>query len=61
VTVLDGASHSLAWVGSVFGQRTTSLGVDKFGQSGARGDVYRYMHIDVDSIIAAGFAAVDEG
>ena len=60
VTVLDGASHSLAWVGSVFGQRTTSLGVDKFGQSGARTDVYRYMHIDVDSIIAAGFAAVDE-
>ena len=59
VTVLDGASHSLAWVGSVFGQITTSLGVDKFGLSGGRSDVYRYMHIDVDSIIAAGFAAVD--
>lgn len=60
VTVLDGASHSLAWLGSVFGQRTTSLGVDKFGQSGSRGDVYRYMHIDVDSILAAAFAVVDE-
>ncbi len=60
VTVLDGASHSLAWVGSVFGQRTASLGVDRFGQSGARGDVYRYMRIDVDSILATAFAAVDE-
>ncbi|MCL5997665.1 MAG: pyruvate dehydrogenase, partial [Chloroflexi bacterium] len=60
VTVLDGASHALAWVGSVFGQRTTSLGVDKFGQSGTRQDVYRYMHIDVDSILAAAFAAIDE-
>jgi pyruvate dehydrogenase E1 component len=60
VTVLDGASHALAWLGSVFGQRTTSLGVDKFGQSGAREDVYRYMRVDVDSILASAFAAVDE-
>jgi pyruvate dehydrogenase E1 component len=60
VTLLDGASHSLAWVGSVFGQPTFSLGVDKFGQSGTRQDVYRYMHIDVDSILATAFAAVDE-
>jgi pyruvate dehydrogenase E1 component len=59
VTVLDGASHALAWVGSVFGQPTFSLGVDKFGQSGTRQDVYRYMHIDVDSILATAFAAVD--
>jgi pyruvate dehydrogenase E1 component len=60
ITVLDGASHALAWAGSVFGQRTISLGVDKFGQSGARSDVYRYMHIDIDSILATAFAAVDE-
>jgi pyruvate dehydrogenase E1 component len=60
ITILDGASHSLAWVGSVFGQRTVALGVDKFGQSGLREDVYRYMHIDVDSILAAAFAAVDD-
>ncbi len=59
VTVLDGASHSLAWLGSVFGQPTRSLGVDKFGQSGSRADVYRTLHIDVDSILAAAFAAVD--
>jgi pyruvate dehydrogenase E1 component len=59
VTVLDGASHALAWVGSIFGQPTFSLGVDKFGQSGLRQDVYRYMHIDVESILATAFAAVD--
>jgi pyruvate dehydrogenase E1 component len=59
VTVLDGASHALAWVGSVFGQPTFPLGVDKFGQSGTRQDVYHSMHIDVDSIIATAFAAID--
>jgi pyruvate dehydrogenase E1 component len=59
VTVHDAASHALAWVGSVFGQRAASLGVNRFGQSGTRQDVYRYMGIDADSIAAAVFAAVD--
>jgi len=61
LTVHDAASHALAWVGGIYGQRTRSLGVDKFGQSGYREDLYRYMHIDVDSIIAAGFELVDGG
>jgi pyruvate dehydrogenase E1 component len=60
LTVHDAASHALAWVGGVFGQRTRSLGVNKFGQSGYREDVYRYVHIDVESIVAAGFGLVDE-
>ena len=59
LTVHDAASHALAWVGSVFGQRTHALGVNKFGQSGSRADVYRYCHIDVDSIVAAGFGLFD--
>jgi pyruvate dehydrogenase E1 component len=59
LTVHDAASHALAWVGSVFGQTTTSLGVDKFGQSGARAEVYKYVGIDTQHIIAAGFAATD--
>jgi pyruvate dehydrogenase E1 component len=59
LTVHDAASHALAWVGGVFGQRSHSLGVNKFGQSGYRADLYKYMHIDVESIIAAGFALVD--
>ncbi len=59
LTVHDAASHALAWIGSVFGQTTHALGVNKFGQSGSRADVYRYCHIDVESIIAAGFALLD--
>lgn len=60
LTVHDAAPHALAWAGSVFGQKTRALGVTKFGQSGLREDLYRYFHIDVDSIIANGFALVDE-
>jgi len=59
VTVLDGAATALAWVGGVFGQPTTALGVHGFGQSGSRQDLYRAMRIDVDSILDAAFAAID--
>ncbi|MGI9658087.1 MAG: pyruvate dehydrogenase, partial [Gaiellaceae bacterium] len=34
VTVIDGASHSLAWVGSALGMRGVPLGVDTYGQVG---------------------------
>ncbi|MEX1106510.1 MAG: pyruvate dehydrogenase, partial [Ilumatobacteraceae bacterium] len=40
VTVHDAASHSLAWLGSVFGQRVVPIGVDTFGQSGSIVDLY---------------------
>ena len=60
VTVLDGAPGALAWIGGVFGQPVTALGVSRFGQSGSRQDLYRYMGIDVESILEAAFAAVDE-
>ncbi|NTU80526.1 MAG: pyruvate dehydrogenase [Chloroflexales bacterium] len=59
VTVHDGASHALAWLGGVSGAPLTALGVDRFGQSGARDDLYRLFQIDVESIVAAGFAAAD--
>ncbi|MCS6910181.1 MAG: sigma 54-interacting transcriptional regulator [Anaerolineales bacterium] len=60
LTVHDAAPHALAWVGSVFGQKTRALGVTKFGQSGYRADLYRYFHIDTESIIKHGFELVDE-
>lgn len=41
VTVHDGASHNLAWLGSVFGTRTLPVGVDEFGQSGTIEDLYK--------------------
>lgn len=59
LTVQDSSPHALAWVGSVFGQRTRALGVTKFGQSGYRNDLYRYFHLDTESIIAAGFGLCD--
>jgi pyruvate dehydrogenase E1 component len=61
VTVLDGASHALAFLGSIFGQPTISLGVDRFGQSGARRDLYEYVGIDSAHIFNAALAALARG
>ncbi len=60
VTVLDGASHALAFLGSVFGQRVVPLGVDVFGQSGLRSDLYAYAGIDADHIVNAALLALTE-
>lgn len=53
VTIHDGASHALAWLGSVYGAPVTPLGVDTFGQSGARADLYHHYAIDAQAIVAA--------
>jgi pyruvate dehydrogenase E1 component len=59
VTVQDGASHSLAFLGSAWGVPVVPLGVDEFGQSGARQALYRKVGIDVDQIVNAGLLALD--
>jgi pyruvate dehydrogenase E1 component len=59
VTVQDGAAHTLAWLGGIHGARVTSLGVDDFGQSGARSDLYQHFGIDAMSIAEAAFRAVE--
>lgn len=56
ITVHDGASHCLAWVGSAFGSSVTALGVDHFGQSGRREDVYRAYGVDSESILEQAYA-----
>jgi pyruvate dehydrogenase E1 component len=62
ITVLDGASHALAWLGSVYGMRTFPLGVDNFGQSGDRASLYRYFGINAQSIVStARYALVRSG
>jgi pyruvate dehydrogenase E1 component len=58
VTVFDGASHALAFLGAVFGQRTVPLGMDRFGQSGARADLYNYAGIDADHVVNAALVAL---
>jgi pyruvate dehydrogenase E1 component len=59
VTVVDGHPHSLAWLGAAMKTATFPLGVTEYGQSGDYLDLYREYQIDVDSIVAACFAAVE--
>jgi pyruvate dehydrogenase E1 component len=60
VTIHDGASHALAWLGSVFGAPVHALGVDEFGQSGTRQDLYNHFHIDSEAIVTAAFDILDQ-
>ena len=53
VSVLDGHSHGLAFLGAALGVPQIPLGVDDFGQSGARADLYRHYGIDAPAIAAA--------
>lgn len=53
VSVLDGHSHALAFLGGALGVPQLALGVDDFGQSGSRPDLYRHYGIDADAIVAA--------
>ncbi|MCP9231788.1 transketolase [Mesorhizobium sp. LMG 17147] len=53
ITVADGHPAVLGWLGSVYGHRTRSLGVEHFGQSGTIGDLYRHFGIDANSIATA--------
>ena len=59
VTVQDGASHSLAFLGSVYGVPVVPLGVDQFGQSGSREALYRHTGIDTGQIVNAGMLALE--
>ncbi len=47
----DAASHSLAWIGSAFGTRQFTLGVDRFGESGTIDDLHDLTGISVDHIV----------
>jgi pyruvate dehydrogenase E1 component len=53
VTVIDGHPASLAWLGSVQGLRTRSLGVEHFGQTGNLAELYAHYGIDADAIVRA--------
>jgi pyruvate dehydrogenase E1 component len=59
VSVLDGHSHALAFLGGALGVPQLALGVDDFGQSGTRPDLYRHYGIDADAIIAAASTLLD--
>jgi pyruvate dehydrogenase E1 component len=53
VTVIDGHSHTLSFVGGVFGTRTVALGVDTFGQTGSRQELYDHYGVSVSAVVNA--------
>lgn len=53
VTVIDGHPAALAWIGGVRGQRTESLGVEHFGESGDTIDLYGIHRVNAKSIVEA--------
>ena len=53
VTIIDGSPTALSWLGGVRGQRTSPLGVDRFGQTGDLPDLYRTYRLDADAIVEA--------
>jgi pyruvate dehydrogenase E1 component len=53
VSIVDGHSHALAFIGGVLGVPQQALGVDDFGQSGAPADLYRHYGIDANAIVTA--------
>jgi len=59
VTVIDGHSHALAWLGSALGTRCVPLGVDRFGQTGSQPEVYEEYGISAAAIVTAALAALE--
>ena len=59
LTLADAHPHSLSWIGGAIGSRTVSLGVDDWGQSGSREDLYREYGIDVSTIVNAALSALE--
>jgi pyruvate dehydrogenase E1 component len=57
VSVLDGASHALSFLGGAYGVPVIPLGMDTFGQSGTVADLYGYAGIDAEHIIEAALLA----
>jgi pyruvate dehydrogenase E1 component len=53
ITVVDAHPATLGWLGAVRGHRTRALGVDRFGQTGTLGDLYRHYGIDAEGIMRA--------
>ena len=58
VTVHDSASHTLAWLGSVFGTRVVPVGVDEFGQSGTLADLYGVFDLLPEQLVNAALVAI---
>lgn len=58
VTVHDGASHTMSWLGSALGVPCVPLGVDEFGQTGSITDLYELHDLSAGAIVNAALAAL---
>ena len=58
VSIHDGASHAMAWLGSALGMPQVAMGVDSFGQSATIGDLYKIHDLDYGSIVNGALAAL---
>jgi pyruvate dehydrogenase E1 component len=59
VTLLDGHPHTLTFLGSVRTVPVTSLGVERFGQSGDVGELYVHHEIDAEAVVGAALDLLD--
>jgi pyruvate dehydrogenase E1 component len=59
VTVVDGASHALAFLGGCLGMRSVPLGVDRFGQCGSQPDLYTAYDVSSDAVVTAALIALE--
>lgn len=58
VSIHDGASHAMAWLGSALGMPQVAMGVDTFGQSGSISELYKIHDLDSGSIVNGALAAL---
>jgi len=58
VSIHDGSSHAMAWLGSAVGMPQVAMGVDSFGQSGNIPDLYAMNDLNSESIINGALAAL---
>jgi len=58
VSIHDGSSHAMAWLGSAVGMPQVAMGVDSFGQSGNIPDLYAMHDLNSESIINGALAAL---
>jgi pyruvate dehydrogenase E1 component len=58
VSIHDGSSHALAWLGSALGMPQVAMGVDSFGQSGNIPDLYAMNDLNSESIVNGALAAL---
>jgi pyruvate dehydrogenase E1 component len=58
VTLVDGHSHALAWIGSALGVPCVPLGVDRFGQTGSQPALYAAYDVSPEAVVTAALVAL---